>query len=74
MGIGTNILGYSNHKIDQKVIRTVQDGNMSTLNCEEEVQLAEKLVEIHGWADMVRFVRVEVKLIQLQLELLELQL
>ena len=30
---------------------------MSTLNCEEEVQLAEKLVEIHGWADMVRFAR-----------------
>ena len=32
-------------------------GNMSTLNCPEEVYLAEKLVELHPWADMVRFAR-----------------
>ena len=32
-------------------------GNMSTLNCPEEVALAEKLVELHDWADMVRFAR-----------------
>ena len=30
---------------------------MSTLNCPEEVFLAEKLVEIHPWADMVRLAR-----------------
>jgi glutamate-1-semialdehyde 2,1-aminomutase len=30
---------------------------MSTLNCPEEVYLAEKLVELHPWADMVRFAR-----------------
>ena len=30
---------------------------MSTLNCPEEVYLAEKLVELHPWAEMVRFAR-----------------
>jgi glutamate-1-semialdehyde 2,1-aminomutase len=36
---------------------TVQAGNMSTLNCPEEVYLAERLVQMHPWADMVRFAR-----------------
>jgi glutamate-1-semialdehyde 2,1-aminomutase len=57
MGVGTNILGYSNAKVDEAVMQTVQSGNMSTLNCPEEVYLAEKLVDIHPWADMVRFAR-----------------
>ena len=35
----------------------VRAGNMSTLNCPEEVYLAEKLVELHPWADMVRLAR-----------------
>ena len=30
---------------------------MSTFNCPEEVYLAERLVELHPWADMVRFAR-----------------
>ena len=30
---------------------------MSTLNCPEEVYLAEKLIQINPWADMVRFAR-----------------
>ena len=30
---------------------------MSTLNCPEEVYLAEKLIELHDWSDMVRFAR-----------------
>jgi len=57
MGVGTNSLGYSNSKIDDKVHLAVKKGNMSTLNCPEEVALAEKLIELHGWADMVRFAR-----------------
>jgi glutamate-1-semialdehyde 2,1-aminomutase len=43
MGIGTNILGYGNEEVDDAVRRTVDAGNMSTLNCPEEVYLAEKL-------------------------------
>ena len=57
MGVGTNSLGYSNNKVDSAVRKTVDKGNMSTLNCPEEVKLAEKLIELHDWADMVRFAR-----------------
>ncbi|MDC0096446.1 aminotransferase class III-fold pyridoxal phosphate-dependent enzyme [Amylibacter sp.] len=57
MGIGTNSLGYGNNKVDQAVRNVVETGNMSTLNCPEEVYLAEKLVELHPWADMVKFAR-----------------
>ena len=57
MGIGTNTLGYGNDEVDAAVMQTVQQGNMSTLNCPEEVYLAEKLIEMNPWADMVRFAR-----------------
>jgi glutamate-1-semialdehyde 2,1-aminomutase len=57
MGIGTNILGYGHPDVDDAVLATVKAGNMSTFNCPEEVYLAEKLVELHPWADMVRFAR-----------------
>lgn len=57
MGIGTNILGYGHPEVDNAVRRTIDAGNMSTLNCPEEVYLAEKLVELHPWADMVRLAR-----------------
>lgn len=57
MGVGTNILGYAHPEIDAVVSQVVSSGNMSTLNCPEEVYLAERLVEIHPWADMVRFAR-----------------
>lgn len=57
MGIGTNILGYGHPKVDEAVRRVIDAGNMSTLNCPEEVALAEALVELHPWADMARFTR-----------------
>ena len=57
MGIGTNILGYGHPEVDEAVLCTVQAGNMSTFNCPEEVYLAEKLIELHPWADMARFAR-----------------
>lgn len=57
MGIGTNTLGYGHPEVDEAVMKTIKDGNMSTLNCPEEVYLAEKLIEMHPWADMVRFAR-----------------
>jgi|AntAceMinimDraft_1070359.scaffolds.fasta_scaffold03890_3 glutamate-1-semialdehyde 2,1-aminomutase len=57
MGIGTNILGYGHPEVDTAVHQTVDSGNMSTWNCPEEVYLAEKLVELHPWADMVRLAR-----------------
>ena len=57
MGVGTNVLGYANTKIDNAVKRIIPKSNMSTLNCTEEVSLAEKLVELHPWAHKVRFAR-----------------
>jgi glutamate-1-semialdehyde 2,1-aminomutase len=57
MGIGTNILGYGHPEVDAAVQQTVAAGNMSTFNCPEEVYLAEKLVELHPWADMARLAR-----------------
>ena len=57
MGIGTNILGYGHPEVDQAVQEAITRGNMSTLNAPEEVYLAERLIELHPWADMVRFAR-----------------
>lgn len=57
MGIGTNTLGYGHDEVDAAVRQTVDTGNMSTFNCPEEVYLAEKLVELHPWADMARLAR-----------------
>lgn len=57
MGIGTSVLGYSNKEVDNAVIKNIRKGNMATLNCPEEVELAERLVELNPWADMVRFAK-----------------
>lgn len=57
MGIGTNTLGYGHPEVDDAVRATIDAGNMSTFNCPEEVYLAEKLVELHPWADMARLAR-----------------
>jgi glutamate-1-semialdehyde 2,1-aminomutase len=57
MGIGTNTLGYGDPEVDAAVEAVIKKGNMSTLNCPEEVYLAEKLIELHPWAEMVRFTR-----------------
>ena len=57
MGVGTNTLGYGHPEVDEAVLKNINNGNMSTLNCPEEVQLAEKLVDMHSWAEMVRFAR-----------------
>ncbi len=57
MGIGTNILGYGHPEVDDAVRRVIDAGNMATLNCPEEVLLAEKLIELHPWAKMARFAR-----------------
>ena len=57
MGIGANILGYSDDDVDNAVIQSVKDGTSSTLNCPEEVELAELLTNLHPWSDMVRYAR-----------------
>jgi glutamate-1-semialdehyde 2,1-aminomutase len=57
MGVGTNILGYNHPAVNKAVKEVLDKGNMTTLNCPEEVYLAEKLIKIHPWAEMVKFTR-----------------
>jgi len=57
MGVGTNTLGYSHPDIEKKVIKVIKDGTMSTLNSVEEILLAEKLIQLHPWAEMAKFTR-----------------
>lgn len=57
MGIGTNLLGYGHPEVDDAVRKTIDQGNMSSLNCPEEVELAERLIALHPWAEMARFCR-----------------
>jgi len=57
MGIGSNILGYADAEVDNAVINAIKNSVSSSLNCPEEVELAELLIDIHPWADMVRYTR-----------------
>jgi len=56
-GIGAVILGYCDPDVDRVVKEVIEKGNFSSLNCPEEVALAELLCEMHPWADMVRYGR-----------------
>jgi glutamate-1-semialdehyde 2,1-aminomutase len=56
-GIGATVLGFADPDVDAAVKRAIDRGTMTTLNCPEEVELAELLVELHPWAQMVRFSR-----------------
>ena len=55
--VGTNSLGYNNPAVNSQVLKTVSDGVMSTLNCPEEVELAERLIALHPWSAMAKFAR-----------------
>lgn len=57
MGIGTCILGYADDDVNKAVKAVVDAGSMATLNCPEEVELAELLLKLHPWAGMVRYAR-----------------
>lgn len=57
MGIGTCILGYADEDVNAAVKEAVDRGSMTSLNVPEEVELAQKLTDIHPWADMVRYTR-----------------
>lgn len=56
-GIGTCVLGYRDPDVDAAVTAAIRRGSMSTLNCPEEVELADLLCDLHPWAEMVRFAR-----------------
>ena len=56
-GVGAPILGYADDEVDAAVTAAVQAGSATTLNCPEEIELAELLIELHPWAQMVRYAR-----------------
>jgi glutamate-1-semialdehyde 2,1-aminomutase len=57
MGVGACLLGYADPDVDSAVKQAVDSGSVTTLNCPEEVTLAELLCELHPWAEMVRYAR-----------------
>lgn len=56
-GVGSCILGFADPDVNAAVKGAIDGGSMSTLNCPEEVELAELLIELHPWAEMVRYAR-----------------
>lgn len=57
MGVGSCLLGYADPEVTAAVVNRVQRGSMCTLNCPEEVELAEELISLHPWAEQVRYAR-----------------
>ena len=57
MAVGACILGYADDDVDSAVIEAVKSGVNSSLNCPEEVALADVLIDLHPWFDMVRYAR-----------------
>lgn len=57
MGIGACILGYADDDVNKAVKKAVDQGNVSTLNSPEEVELTQTLIKLHPWAQQARFAR-----------------
>ncbi len=57
MGVGSCVLGYADKDVDSAVISSIRKGSMSSLNCYEEIDLAEELINLHPWSEMCRFSR-----------------
>jgi glutamate-1-semialdehyde 2,1-aminomutase len=56
-GIGSCLLGYADPDVNAAVKAAVDAGSMSLLNSPREVELAERLLEMHPWAENVRYAR-----------------
>jgi len=57
MGVGSCTLGYADDDVNNAVVKAIENGSMCSLNCHEEVELAERLLALHPWAQMARFAR-----------------
>jgi glutamate-1-semialdehyde 2,1-aminomutase len=55
--VGACILGYADPDVNDAVKHAIDSGTACTLNCPEEIELAELLLEIHPWAERARFAR-----------------
>jgi len=57
MGLGCAPLGYNNIEINNYVIKFINKGINTTLNCPEEYLLAKKLIKLNPFARYVKFSR-----------------
>jgi len=57
MGIGTNILGYSNPSVNSYVKKVIDNSSVSTLNSNYDYELSKMLIKIHPWSEMVAYSR-----------------
>lgn len=57
MGVGACILGYADKDVDRSVVEAIKRCPITTLNCPEEVDLAEILIKLNPWAGMVRYAK-----------------
>ena len=57
MGVGSCVLGYADDDVNTAVKNAINNSSMCSLNCYEEIELAEKLIDFHPWAEMARFAR-----------------
>ncbi len=57
MGVGSCILGYADPDVNKAVKNAIDNGSMCTLNCPEEIELADVLLKMHPWAGKVRYAR-----------------
>ena len=57
MAVGACILGYADDEVDDAVVQAIRNGVNCTLNCPEEVELANAMIELHPWFGMVRYAR-----------------
>ena len=57
MGVGACTLGYADPDVNEAVLKVISEGSMTTLNSPEEVELVELLIELHPWANAVRYAR-----------------
>ena len=55
MGVTACVLGYSDNDVNRSIIKGLKKGSMCTLNATEEVELANKLLNIHKWSGMAKF-------------------
>jgi anthranilate phosphoribosyltransferase len=57
VAVGAAVLGYADEEVNRTVHEIVDKGSVSSLNPPETLDLAEKLLDLHPWADRVKFGR-----------------
>lgn len=55
--VGACPLGYADEDVERAVVDAIRQGSIASLNCPEEVALAERLTALHPFAEMVRYTR-----------------